>query len=419
MTNSENMLAALDNQNLELAQEHFQKALKTDDDQTLAALGQELEQIGFIIEAKEIYEQLLAQHPEYDELHLSLANIAIEDGDTEKAFEELESIPATSASYVAALVTLADLYQLLEIPEVSETKLLEAKKLAPDEILVSFALAELYFSVGQYKKAVKEYAQLNALEIEETTGISIYERIGVSYLYDGHIEHALEFLEKAFSDAQNPSDELLYQLGFAYYQLKDYPKVIHYLEKLKEQNPDYYNTEYFLAQAYLAEERLLDADDILKEGIAKNPYSASLYQLASEVAYRLKDANRAEDYLLEAITMDELRDENLYRLMNFYLQEGRLQDVFRAYQEMEIPEHAQANWVLAAAYKEDDKFEKAKEHYEIAYEGLKEDPEFLKDYALFLRENGEIAQANAYLAQAAQLASDDMEIMDLLDNEEE
>lgn len=39
----------------------------------------------------------------------------------------------------------ADLYQVLGIPEVSEAKLLQAKTIAPEEPLITFALAELHF----------------------------------------------------------------------------------------------------------------------------------------------------------------------------------------------------------------------------------------------------------------------------------
>ncbi|MDR2833452.1 MAG: tetratricopeptide repeat protein, partial [Streptococcaceae bacterium] len=278
MTNSEKMLEALENQELEIAQDYFQKALTTDDDETLISLGQELEFLGFIENAQTIYERLLKQHPEYHELHLSLAQIAVDNGDIDKGFEELEAIPNDSPSYLAALVSMADLYQLLEIPEVSEAKLLEARKLAPDEPLVTFALAELYYSIGQYKKAVKEYATLNALEIQEQTGISIYERIGTSYLYDGHLEHGIEFLEAAYQQQAHPTDDLLYQLGFAYFQLKDYQKVIQYLEKLMEQNPEYEIAQYYLAQAYLQEERIAEADEMLKLGVKNNPYNALMYQ---------------------------------------------------------------------------------------------------------------------------------------------
>lgn len=415
MNYSLQMLEALEKQDLAKAQEMFLVAIRKDDEQTLLSLAQELEYLGFNDEAKTIYEKVLITHPEYDELYLSLAGIAIDDDKLDQAFEYLEKIPKTSESYVAALVAFADLYQVLEIPEVSEAKLQEARMLAPDELLIHLALAELYFSVGKNNEAIELYTQMDAKEVKQVTGISVYERIGVAYSLDGHFEVAVGFLEKAYEDAQQENQDLLYHLGMDYYQLKDYQKALRYLEKLADHNPEYPNMHYIYAKSLVAEERLDEADKILANGVKNNPYNALIYQFASEISYRLKDVGRAEDYLLEAITLDDLRDENLYRLMNLYWQENRLEDVLRAYQEMELPEHPQANWLLGKTYNEKEEYEKAQEHFEVAYNDLKDEPEFLKEYALFLREEGKVQEAQKLVRRALNIQPEDLELQSLLE----
>ena len=77
-TNSEKMLQALSDEDLAQAQLFLEKALKEDPADILAELGEELLAIGFLIEAKQIFEQLINQYPENDGLNIPLAEIAID-----------------------------------------------------------------------------------------------------------------------------------------------------------------------------------------------------------------------------------------------------------------------------------------------------------------------------------------------------
>ncbi|HAX1296816.1 TPA: hypothetical protein JX903_002608, partial [Enterococcus faecium] len=72
-TNSEKMLQALSDEDLSQAQIFLEKALKEDPADILAELGEELLAIGFLIEAKQIFEQLINQYPENDGLNIPLA----------------------------------------------------------------------------------------------------------------------------------------------------------------------------------------------------------------------------------------------------------------------------------------------------------------------------------------------------------
>ncbi len=73
----------------------------------------------------------------------------------EEALELLIDIEEDDPYYVCACLLMADLYQMQGLDEVSERKLLKAYEKMPDEPLVQFALAELYFTSGQYQKACR------------------------------------------------------------------------------------------------------------------------------------------------------------------------------------------------------------------------------------------------------------------------
>ena len=193
MNNSQQMLEALNQQDLAKADSYFQKAIKEDSDEVLLELASYLEGIGFYPQASQIYEKL---SPKFPEVNISLASIASEDGLIEEAFTYLENISPESDWYVSALVLKADLYQMEGLTDVAREKLLEARNYSDDPLLI-LGLAELDSELENDLEAIKGYAQLDNRSIYQQTGISTYQRIGLSYARLGKFESAIEFLEKA------------------------------------------------------------------------------------------------------------------------------------------------------------------------------------------------------------------------------
>ena len=215
MTHSEQMMAAIQNEDLVQAQIELNEAIKTDDSETLIELGEVLLSIGFLEEATSVYETLIKRLPEEAAAFLiPLAEIAIENNEIEEAFEQLEKIDKDNPYYPQSLLVTADLYQILGIPEVSEAKLQEAKTLLPDEPMIDFAFAELYFSNQQYGEAHGYYQALLDAKIPEVLGISMIERIGTLLSMQGRFEAAIPYLESAIQEKETPDS--LFQLAFVY-----------------------------------------------------------------------------------------------------------------------------------------------------------------------------------------------------------
>ena len=80
------MLTALEKEDLPGAQVALQEALAHDDDDVLFQLGDQLVQIGFLEEAKEVFAKLLTRYPGNEEVLLALAEIAVEDDQIDEAF---------------------------------------------------------------------------------------------------------------------------------------------------------------------------------------------------------------------------------------------------------------------------------------------------------------------------------------------
>ncbi|EOH98610.1 TPR domain-containing protein [Enterococcus haemoperoxidus ATCC BAA-382] len=416
-TYSEKMLEALHEEDLAQAQLMLAEAIRKDDDDTLADLGEELLSLGFLEEAKLIFDHLLKVFPDADGLNIPLAEIAIENNLIDDAFVYLEKVGKDSDSYVQSLLVTADLYQVIGIPEVSEAKLKEAQRLMPDEPLILFALGELYFSNGQFQEASAAYQKLLEAQVTEISNVSINERLGSSQSMSGDFEEAIPFLEKALEEGQ--TDDRLFQLAFTYLQLHENQKAIALLQQLRALNPHYQSLYLSLGEALQEEEQLEEARTVLAEGIKENPFQVDLYQLASENAYRLHDTEKAESLLKQALELGEKTDETRLTLSNLYLNENRFDEVIEVVQQMEEQGHPYGEWNLAHAYNELEEFALAKVHYEQAYQELSHEPEFLKEYAVFLREEGQLEKAKELLQHYLQHEPGDNEAVSLLEDIEE
>jgi len=416
-TYSEKMLQALHEEELAQAQLMFAEAIRKDDDDTLADLGEELLSLGFLEEAKLVFDHLITIFPEADGLNLPLAEIAIENNLIDDAFVYLEKVGKDSDSYVQSLLVTADLYQVIGIPEVSEAKLKEAQRLMPDEPLILFALGELYFSNGQFQESATAYQELLNGQVTEISNVSINERLGSTLSMSGDFEGAIPFLEKALEEGQ--TDDRLFQLAFTYLQLHENQKAIALLQQLRALNPHYQSLYLSLGEALQEEEQLEEARIVLAEGIKENPFQVDLYQLASENAYRLHDTEKAEALLKEALELGEKTDETRLTLSNLYLNEHRFDEVIDVVQQMEEQGHPYGEWNLAHAYNELEEFDLAKVHYEQAYQELSHEPEFLKEYAVFLREEGQLEKAKELLQHYLHHEPGDNEAQSLLDDIEE
>ena len=410
---SEKMLAALKNEDLTEANLMFEEALKKDDPEILASLAEELQALGFLEEAKKVLEKLVTDFPQEDVFYLSLAEIAIENDDIDGAFSYLEKIEPDSENYLESLLVTADLYQVLGIPEVSEAKLLQAKTIAPEEPLITFALAELHFSANQLGEAINDYGQLQKQGLDEIANVSIDERIGSAYSMMGGFEEAIPFLERAL-EKEHTSDRL-FQLGFTYYQLHDHQKAINYLQELITLDPQYQSGYYYLADSLKEEELLEEALLSAEEGIKENPYQVELLHLASEIAYRLRDSKKAEELLIQAIETGDKTDETLLTLSNLYLNEDQPDKAIEMISQMDEEDNPYAAWNLAQAYNELEDFDAARTYYKQAYEDLSHEPDFLKAYGIFLREDGQLEQARVVLMSYLQQEPGDLEVQSLLE----
>ena len=407
MNNSQQMLQALEEQDLVKAEYYFVKALENDPSELLYELATYLEGIGFYPQAKEIYLKIVEDFPE---LHLNLAAIASEDGQIVEAFAYLEEIQADSDWYVSALALKADLYQMEGLTDVAREKLLEALTYSEDPLLI-LGLAELDSELENYQEAIQGYAQLDNRSIYEQTGISTYQRIGFSYAQLGKFETATEFLEKALELEYD--DLTAFELASLYFDREEYQKAVLYFKQLDTISPDFEGYEYGYSQALHKEHQVQEALRIAKQGLEKNPFETRLLLAASQFSYELHDASGAENYLLTAKADAEDTEEILLRLATIYLEQERYEDILDL--QSEEPENLLTKWMIARSYQEMDDLDTAYEHYQELAGDLKDNPEFLEHYIYLLRELGYFEEAKVHAQAYLKLVPDDVQMQELFE----
>ena len=411
MNNSQQMLQALEEQDLAKVEHYFAKALENDPSELLYELATYLEGIGFYPQAKEIYLKIVEDFPE---IHLNLAAIASEDGQIEEAFAYLEEIQPDSDWYVSALALKADLYQMEGLTDVAREKLLEALTYSEDPLLI-LGLAELDSELENYQEAIQGYAQLDNRSIYEQTGISTYQRIGFSYAQLGKFETATEFLEKALELEYD--DLTAFELASLYFDQEEYQKAVLYFKQIDTISPDFEGYEYGYSQALHKEHQVQEALRIAKQGLEKNPFETRLLLAASQFSYELHDASGAENYLLTAKEDAEDTEEILLRLATIYLEQERYEDILDL--QSEEPENLLTKWMIARSYQEMDDLDTAYGLYQELAGDLKDNPEFLEHYIYLLSELGYFEEAKVNAQAYLKLVPDDVQMQELYERLQE
>jgi tetratricopeptide (TPR) repeat protein len=350
-------------------------------------LAEEMFQFGFLDESKALVENLLAIYPEEGELLVLLGEILVESGDEEQAILVLEKISEHDPSFGQSLLLLADLYQVQGLYEVCERKLLIAKDILPDEVIIDFALGELYCEQGEVTKAMTAYETV-LKEQHEIAGVSIYQRIAELLSSSGEFEEALACYDKAIDKKL----EINTLFGYAFTALQaGYNRTsIEKFEELKGLDPEYHSLYLHLAKAYEREEELENSLNVIQEGMKQDEFNKDLFFFGGKIAIKLAKPELAEQYFREALALDPGFTEAALTLNKLFFQQERYEAVIDLISQLDFveDEEPQLLWDSALAYDKLEKYSVALDKYESAYTFFKNNEAFLNDYGYFLIEEG-------------------------------
>lgn len=392
---------------LDLLEKH---AEQSDDDEKYLIADLYYER-GFYNEAIKLLNQLLKKYPEEGEIITKLAEMHIELEEDEFAIQLLNDIPKDDPYYVAALIQLADLYQVQGLFEVSEQKLLEAKKLAPDEKVIDFALGELFFSIGDFGRAITNYEKLDPKE--KINDISIIERLAECHALLGNYEKALNY----YHDLDREDPDFLFKYGYIAYHAERHEIAINEWEKLLEIDPYYHSAYAQLANTYIEQKMFDKAHETVMKGLKYDEFNKELYFIAGQLSVQNNNDEDAIKYLQKAIELDQDYQDAILLLTELYAENNEHEKIIELLTAIKQSGATDPiyDWELAKAYEAVEDYDKALTAYEEANTYLQHDSDFLKEYGYFLIEEGMSDKAVEILQKYVEHVPDDEDVISLLE----
>lgn len=381
MSYSEKLLDAIERQDFSQEKTLLQKALDKDEPEILASLAENLVGLGFTDLAKEIYRSLIARFPKEDLFKIYLAEILLNDGQDDDGLTLLYNISPDSSAYLDSLLVQADYYQTNGLLETAYKKLLAAEKIAPDEDVVKFGLAELDYLSGHYEQALSRYQDL--LKRHKTfSEVNLNDRLFQTLAKLGRYEEAEEIIAKNGNDILDIDSK--YQAALVMLTLHKDDQAIKYLNEVIDQSPDYVNAYRLLTTAY---EHKNDNEQELRSaqlGIAYNELDPVLYKKGAQAAVRLNDLDTAKNLLQKGIKKLPENFDLRLQLSNLYVRENDNEANIALFAKVDDEDlEPQVHWNLALSYQNLDQSAKAKSEFLLAYPEFKNNSAFLKQMLLF------------------------------------
>jgi tetratricopeptide (TPR) repeat protein len=338
----------------------------------------------------------------------------VEAGEEEEAILVLEKISEQDTNYGQSLLLLADLYQVQGLYEVCERKLLKAKEILPDEVIIDFALGELYSEQGEVALAMNAYEKV-LKEENEIAGVNIHGRIADLLSASGIFEEALVYYDKAI----NEKLEINSLFGYAFTALQaGYNRTaIEKFNELKALDPEYHSLYLHLAKAYEREEELENSLHSIQEGIKQDEFNKDLFFYGGKMSIKLGKVEEGEKYFREALALDPGFTEAALTLNKLFFQQEKYEDVIDLISQLDITEDEEPQflWDSALAFQRLEKFSYALDKYENAYTFFKNNEVFLHDYGYFLIEEGKTDRAAEIFKQLLNENPTNVEYLDLLE----
>ncbi|WP_108671133.1 tetratricopeptide repeat protein [Peribacillus acanthi] len=378
--------------NLQQAEKKIKELAASNDYEEILLTAEEAMELGFFDHSIPLYEALLEGYPNEGELIITLAELYMEQDREEEALQLLSQVKQDDEMFASALLLEADLYQMQGLSEVAEQKLAKAKLTLPNEPIVDFALAELYYQEGRFGRAIDSYKKVRESHVE-LAGVNIDQRLAESYSNSGQFEEALPYYELAIADKTELNT--LFEYGFTAYQAGYPTKAIQLLTELKNMDHEYHSLYVPLASAYEQLEELEQALETMEQGIKVDEFNKELFFKAGKLALKLQKTEKGIEFFRQAIALDPGYLEASLTLIKIFQHEERYDEVVETIESIRKygEDDPQFDWMLASAYQHQEQYSLSLKHYEEAYNFFKTNPEFLEDFGYFLLEEGKFNEA--------------------------
>ncbi|MGL4820182.1 MAG: tetratricopeptide repeat protein [Bacilli bacterium] len=348
--------------------------------------------LGFIEEAHALINELHNAFPLDEETALLYAEVLIEMQQEEEAIEVLNSISPESPFYVQSLLVIADVYQVLGLEEVVESKLQEADQLAPNEPAVTFACAEWAMYKGDYGKALQKYKSIYNV-LGEAQQLTVAGRIALCHEMCFQYEEACDAY--AAIDPEDLTNNQRYHYAHVLLQLERPGNAKQLLEQIIADDDRHAEAFALLGRLYEDEAKYDEAEEYIGKAYALQDTNGELPFLLARLAYRRQDLVTCAAFLKEALELKPHHFESRLLLGRVYVEEGAYGDCIQLLEPLvdEGEDDPSVLWMLGFAFYQSEQLELALKYYQLAYT-------FYTDNAAFLEEFTDVLLQNGYREQA-------------------
>ena len=359
---------------------------------------------GFFDEARQAYLLLTQFEPEESAWTILLAEILVNQGEYDQALSVLYDIPEDNPNYPSVLVILSELYKAQGYYDVAERKLLLAKELAPEEVILDFYLGTLLFESGAMERSV-QYLERFLKNSHDETG---EEHRARELLVEASLEIGnAEPLQELVTDEglESASNELLISIAKHDAQEGNYDHAEKLYREVLSRDEENYEALLGLSHIQMFKHEYLKAIMSLSKMIETYPYEKEPYFSLGVSYLSIGQMEKGQEALKQAY---ELSPES-FEIMQAYTEILLYQEEFEEVQDIltnEIEqglESGQIYYLMARAKEGLEEFEEALEFYQKASVELEDSVEFIVDYVRFLREEGRTTEAKEWLEHGQNL----------------
>lgn len=354
--------------------------------------------IGFYEEAKRAYLLLTELEPSESAWTILLAEILVSEAEYDQALSILYDIPETDENYTSVLVVMSELYRAQGYYDIAERKLLLAKQLAPNEMMIDFYLGTLLFEVGAFERSVNFLERFVRNEHEETGEEHRARELWIeASLKLGNVEPLEQLIAEEGLDSV--SSELLTTIANYKMQQQSYDEALEIYQQLLLRDEEQLSALIGIAEVSIAKQDYAVAKEYLEKVIEAYPYEVQGFRLLAVVYEANGDVQLAQQayqqaYELAPDSFDILQEyiEFLLTVEEYETAQQLLADIIE-----QGFENGTIDYWMAKAYEGLEEYAEALEYYQRASEELDDSVSFIVDYVRFLREEGRLTEAQEWL----------------------
>jgi len=201
-----------------------------------------------------------------------------------------------------------------------------ARSIKEQDLSTNNKLAELYYKLGRYERALSQYKKV--LELQSGNKTHIYDKLGNCYKNLGRIDEAKETWKKIVESA--PTSEHSYtRTASIYKENKMYDEAVEVYKKAIEQFPNSYRLHTNLAETYASQDKYELAVVECKRALTKAKTDKKEWLTDRLVDYSKKAGLLDELIEDKKVELDKLNQE----LLSAYLKMGEFYEKNRQYQK--------------------------------------------------------------------------------------